>query len=502
MPPSEPLPQLLEKLYSRINYERQSPGQTAVDELKLQNMVGLLGRLGNPQLRYPVIHIAGTKGKGSVSVMIGQVLTESGRRTGVYSSPHLETINQRIAINGRPVSDSDLAGTLAEVEQAASLLDADNASLGDYRTVTFFEAITATAFLYFARQQVDAVVLEVGMGGRLDSTNVCQPVLAIITSISFDHTQHLGNTLAKIAAEKGGIIKTGIPVISGVTADEPAQVIAAIANRQEAPLIQLGRDFHFCSGRNRPQPPPPQKLPGDQPASGQDFSFVPEENSDQQESPNRGPANEFSVWFEPPQSRAGFFGIRPRLVGPHQHHNGAICVAACEILNDLGWQLSPQAVCRGIETAFLPGRTEKVQTNPAVVLDVAHNPASIEALVETLQLFPEWLQSSRKILVLAISKDKDHRTMLELLLPHFDRVILTQFLNNPRSRDPLSLLELAGRLCQREGWQIELQVAQSPSEAYRQALQQVDNKGFICIAGSVYLIAELRQTVRSPAVTN
>jgi dihydrofolate synthase/folylpolyglutamate synthase len=502
MPPSDNLPQLLEKLYSRINYERHIPEQNQFGELKLQNMVQLLKRLDDPHWQYPTIHIAGTKGKGSVSAMIGQVLMESGRLTGVYSSPHLEAINQRIAINGTPISDDDLAESLAEVEQVASQLDADNALLGDSRAVTFFEAITATAFLYFARQQVDAVVLEVGMGGRLDSTNVCRPVLTIVTSISFDHMQHLGNTLAKIAAEKGGIVKTGVPVISGVTADEPAQVIATIAKRQNSPLIQLGSDFDFRSAGLRFQrsdsKPSTHDSADQSPALSQPIESKPEPL----EARAVSNPNEFSVWFQQGGELSRFTGLRTRMPGRHQHHNAAICVAACEVLNQLGWQLSSQAVCRGIESAFLPGRTEIVQINPGVMLDVAHNPASIQALVETLQGLPEWLASSRKVLVLAISKDKDHRKILELLLPHFDRVILTQFLNNPRSRDPHNLLELAKKLCQQNGLRVELLPEKAPQDAYRQALKGLDEKGFVCITGSVYLVAELRQIVRLLAAKN
>jgi len=485
MQPLDTLAEPLDKLYSRINYERHS--YDSLDELKLQNMFRLMSRLDDPHLMYPTIHIAGTKGKGSVSAMIGQVLTCAGRRTGVYSSPHLEAINQRIAIDGKPISDADLANCLTAVEKVAEQLDVENASSGDARSVTFFEAITATAFLYFAQQQVDVVILEVGMGGRLDSTNVCQPVLTIITSISFDHTQHLGNTLAKIAAEKAGIIKPRVPLISGVTAAEPAEVITDIARLKEAPLYLIGRDFDFSSQRTQPHQTHPEHR------QSHDSNGLPSSLDRNIDADQTDFENHFSASFHHAAAALHLDELKCRLLGEHQHHNGAICLAAIGVLNLLDWNVPVEAVRAGIETAFLPGRTEIVQTNPLVMLDVAHNPASIQALVATLKRLKTWGRSNKKVLILAISKDKDHKAMLEILIPHFDVVLLTQFLNNPRSREPESLRAVAEGICRSDRLPLQLEVQETPSAAYQRALHMVDADGFICIAGSVYLVAEMRQ---------
>ncbi len=221
-------------LYSRINYERQS--RITARSFKLVNMRDLLKRLGNPHLEYPVIHVAGTKGKGSVSTMIGSVLSASGLRTGVYTSPHLETIHQRMAIDSQLISDEQLIDVLDEIQPVLAEMDQE-AEQDDRRNLTFFEVTTAAMFYHFARQKVDAAIIEVGLGGRLDSTNVCQPVVCVITNISHDHTKQLGHTLDAIAREKAGIIKAGIPVVSGAVNPDAAAVIADVAAKNNAELV-------------------------------------------------------------------------------------------------------------------------------------------------------------------------------------------------------------------------------------------------------------------------
>ena len=232
----------LATLYGRINYERQL--KVTPRHFKLKNMREMLRRLDDPHLKYPVIHVAGTKGKGSTCTMLGQVLTASGRRTGVYTSPHLETIHQRMAIDGSLITDDQLANTLAKLWPVVDAMDAESDTAG-FRPLTFFEIATAAALLHFASQKCDAVVLEVGLGGRLDSTNVCQPTTCIITNISVDHTRQLGSTVDKIAFEKAGIIKDTIPVVSGAVDPLAAAVIAEVANQRNAQLFLLDRDFEI-----------------------------------------------------------------------------------------------------------------------------------------------------------------------------------------------------------------------------------------------------------------
>ncbi|HIA19241.1 MAG TPA: bifunctional folylpolyglutamate synthase/dihydrofolate synthase, partial [Planctomycetaceae bacterium] len=242
---SEAYNNVLDFLYGRIDYERKDTPQRTKG-FKLDRMRELLRRLGNPQDSLPIIHIAGTKGKGSTAHMIVAVLSAAGLRCGLYTSPHLETLEERFVINDTICTPAELIKLVDLVSPAVS--DLDKLSETDKQSVgqpTFFEITTAMALLYFQRQNVDLAVLEVGLGGRLDSTNVCQPCVSVITSISFDHVDILGNTLRMIATEKAGIIKTGVPVICGVDQTEPKETIQRIAADLDAPLWNIHDDFHF-----------------------------------------------------------------------------------------------------------------------------------------------------------------------------------------------------------------------------------------------------------------
>ena len=239
-------------LMRRINYERTAFVPYCSRQLKLDRMRQLLTRLGQPDAGMKIVHVAGTKGKGSTSAMIAAMLTAAGYRTGVFSSPHLERIEERFAVDGVPCSADELVALVNRVIPIVRAMDeeaGEPASAGDEATSdagpTYFEITTAIALLHFVERHVDAAVLEVGLGGRLDSTNVCLPVVSVITSISFDHMRQLGNTLASIAREKAGIIKPGVPVVCGVIDPEPQAVIAQIAREHGCRLIQLGRDFDF-----------------------------------------------------------------------------------------------------------------------------------------------------------------------------------------------------------------------------------------------------------------
>ncbi len=231
-------------LLRRINYERTPNVPYLSGEFKLDRMRRLMSLLGDPHLDLKAIHIAGTKGKGSTAAMVASVLCAAGYRAGLYTSPHLERTEERIVIDGQACPPDKFLALAAQVQPAVERIDEESAAHGEMGP-TFFEVTTAMAFLHFAQANVAAAVLEVGLGGRLDSTNVCRPEVCIITSISFDHVKQLGNTLALIAAEKSGIIKPGIPVISGVIDPEPRDVIAARAAELSAPLIQLGIDYDF-----------------------------------------------------------------------------------------------------------------------------------------------------------------------------------------------------------------------------------------------------------------
>jgi dihydrofolate synthase / folylpolyglutamate synthase len=233
-------------LMGRINYERVSVIPYQERQLKLDRMRQLLTRLGQPDAGMKIIHVAGTKGKGSTSAMMAAMLTAAGYRTGVFSSPHLERIEERFSVDGEPCSAEELVSLVDRMRPIVAAMDEEAAAEGDPADgPTYFEVTTAMALVHFVERQVDAAVLEVGLGGRLDSTNVCLPAVSVITSISLDHTKQLGNTLAAIAREKAGIIKPGVPVVCGVTEAEPQAVIAAIAREHGCRLIQLENDFGF-----------------------------------------------------------------------------------------------------------------------------------------------------------------------------------------------------------------------------------------------------------------
>ena len=233
-------------LLRRIDYERVTTSPYGQREFKLERMRALLEAADNPHARYPIVHVAGTKGKGSTAAMLASILTATGRRTGLFSSPHLWRVEERIAIDRRPCDSQEFAKLLRRLQPVVAALDQQAAAESPPESgPTYFEILTAAALLHFAEQKVDMAVLEVGLGGRLDSTNVCSPEVAIITNISFDHMKQLGHTLSLIAAEKAGIIKSGIPVVSGVVDPEPREVIRRIAAERGAPLCELSRDFNF-----------------------------------------------------------------------------------------------------------------------------------------------------------------------------------------------------------------------------------------------------------------
>ncbi|MFN5322262.1 MAG: bifunctional folylpolyglutamate synthase/dihydrofolate synthase [Planctomycetota bacterium] len=448
---SAPFHSAVGRLFERINYERQEAAPRG--ELKLDNIRQLCQTLGNPEREYPIVHVAGTKGKGSVSSLAGRILQAAGLKTGVYTSPHLESFNQRYALDQQPISDGRLDRLLNGIWPHVELCDREADQAG-VRRLTFFDIATAAAFLYFAEESVDAAVFEVGLGGRLDSTNVCLPDVAVITTISFDHCRQLGDTLAKIAGEKAGIIKPGVPVISGVLPDEPRTVIEEVAKRVGAPLFQLGSDFEVTRIRRV--------------AGGQHFSTAGVVN---------GLAYEFADLSLP-------------MLGEHQAYNAGLAIAAAvafQVQREVPLMRQIPEAVSGFQHA---GRIEIVQQVPTVILDVAHNVASIEALLATLRVeFP----GRKKVGLFAFSRDKDQVGMLRRLLPEFERVVLTRFVENPRAVNPEQLLGMARELAEELKISPQLQTAESPLEAWSLVQADLADDELCVVAGSVFLVAELRQ---------
>jgi dihydrofolate synthase/folylpolyglutamate synthase len=480
----------LDWLMGRINYERTAVIPYHRRQLKLDRMRQLLVRLGQPDAGLKIVHVAGTKGKGSTAAMIAAVLTAAGYRTGVYSSPHLERIEERFVVDGDPCTAAELVALVEQVQPVVRVMDEEAAAAGSPRGgPTFFDLTTALAMVHFAQRQVDAVVLEVGLGGRLDSTNVCLPVVSVITSISRDHTRQLGDTLVSIAREKAGIIKPGVPVVCGVTDPEPQEVIAGVAREHGCRMIQAGRDFQF---RYRP----PHREEGGQgedlAASGtadQRFASVPEVWSATR-SPLMPPgALDFECTAAGHEHQLD--NIHLAMHGWHQAANAAVALAVVAELRHQGWCISMEAMRLGLGRAVLPARIEcfpvAAAGSPTIVLDAAHNEASIGALVGTVS---SWPPPARRTLIVSLSRDKDVAAIVRLLAPAFDRFIVTQYQENPRA---LQAEQLAEAL--REARAADVIVCPTPHEAWKTTCQTTVPGELVTITGSFFLAAEMRPLV-------
>jgi dihydrofolate synthase/folylpolyglutamate synthase len=473
----------------RINYERTAVVPYNQRQLKLDRMRQLLTRLGQPDAGMKIVHVAGTKGKGSTSAMIAAILTAAGYRTGVFSSPHLERIEERFAVDGQPCTAAEFVNLVNRLQPIVRSMDEEAAAENDSDGgPTYFEITTAMALVHFVERQVDAAVLEVGLGGRLDSTNVCLPVVSVITSISFDHTKQLGNTLSAIASEKAGIIKPGVPIVCGVVDAEPQAVIARVAREHGCRLIQVGSDFRF-SYTSPGADFGTQRVPGIS-----DFGLSATQSA------IRNPQSAIgSINFEYQVAGQEFRIERVPLAmrGSHQAANAAAALATIAELRHQGWCISTEAMRMGLERATLPGRVEVFSGEPEVVLDAAHNPASARALVEALAEMP---MASRRTLVLSVSHDKDVRAIVAALAPHFDRFVVTQYQENPRA---VSASQLAETISQVLGDSVHgITVCSTPQEAWNHVLQTAIRGERVCITGSFYLAAEMRCLVRQSQYTS
>jgi dihydrofolate synthase/folylpolyglutamate synthase len=434
--------------FGLINYEQRAP---RADDLKLDRMRLLLRSLGNPQDRLRIIHVAGSKGKGSTSAMLAGILMRSGYRTGLFTSPHLCRIEERLQIDGRPIYPEELAALVTEIRQ---IVDGNG-----FEPPTFFELVTAVGFLHFVRRRVEAAILEVGLGGRFDSTNVCLPEVALITSISLDHVQQLGDRLDGIAMEKAGIVKPGVPAISGATPPSARTMIEAICRQRGAPLQQIGRDFTY------------QYAPARVERNGAVDGVLP-------------------ATVQISTRRRAWPALSLGLLGEHQAANAAVALAAIERLQARGWHIPDSAVAEGLAQVDWPARLEIVGRQPLVVLDCAHNVASVLALVETMRTsFPP----GRRFLIFASSSDKDVPGMLRVLGPHYERVLLTRYTSSARGVEPerlAALLEGVGGPPH--------SVHTTAAQAWEAACTAARPEDQIYITGSVFLAGELRPVIMSP----
>jgi dihydrofolate synthase/folylpolyglutamate synthase len=454
----------LKFLNDRVDFERFLNVPYRQREFRLERVRTLLARLGDPQDALPIIHVAGTKGKGSTAAMLGAILNAAGRRTGVFTSPHLHCVEERIALDGRPCSSQEFVGLLARVAPIVEAMDREAAACDPPENgPTYFDITTAMALLYFVEKRVGAAVLEVGLGGRLDSTNVCRPQVAAITSISFDHTDLLGNTLPAIAREKAGIIKPGVPVVSGVQDRQAGQVIRDVCRENGCRLAERGVDF--------------------------DAGYLPPEHVE------NGPAlGRLDFGYRVPGQEHRYRGIGLRLLGRHQADNAAVALAVIAELRTRGWTVPEEAVRRGLAEVQWPARIEVLSRRPVVVIDAAHNRASVEALIGVLN---ESFSVRQRRLVFASTQGKDLPGMLQLLTREFDSIVFTRYLSNPRAVPPEDLQSVAEGLSGRR-----YPAYSMPAEAWQALRAMAGPEDLICVTGSFFIAAEIRSLAQEGPVAS
>ncbi|MBA2117618.1 bifunctional folylpolyglutamate synthase/dihydrofolate synthase [Bremerella alba] len=443
----------LDWLFQRINYERTTDIPYRSRNFALDRMQAFMQLLGNPQHRLKIVHVAGTKGKGSTSAFLSNILWKAGHRVGRFTSPHLERLEERYWLDGGNCTAEDIVELVSAVRPVVAQMDA-NSSAED--RLTFFEITTAMGFLLFAERGVDFAVIEVGLGGRLDSTNVCHPLLCIITSISRDHTALLGDTLAEIAGEKAGIIKPQVPVISGVMAPEAQEVIADVATQNRSTLDQLGDQFTSV-----PLPDSWKEADAGSPFQ-QAFEFQWQSSARQQ--------------------------LVVSVKGDHQVANAGLAVAAVEKLRELGHEISPEALQSGLQATQLPARIECCSDRPIVIVDAAHNDASAAALVRVLlKHFPD----RRRHLVFASSGDKDHAAVLSQLLGAFDQAWFTKYGFSTRSTSPQELLKVIETVDYDRS--LPIHTTDEAKVAFHEALNAMGKEDVLVVTGSFFIAAEFKR---------
>jgi len=422
----------LNYLYSLTNYEMKAASAYAPQFFDLRRVQRLLDALGNPERRFKSLHIAGTKGKGSTSAMLASILNAGGYRTGLYTSPHLHSFRERIQVNEALISEADFAHLAAQLHVLA---EAD-------KELTTFEVATALAFAYFAQAGVEVAVVEVGLGGRLDATNVIVPIVSVITTIGHDHMHILGRTLALIAGEKAGIIKEGVPMVSAPQARAALAVIEQVSAQKRAPLHLVGQEWHWQGAHHA--------------LECQQFSA----------SRRAGhPAPYGSLSYE---------DLCLPLLGKHQLRNAAVVLETIEVLRGAGIPVSEQAVRQGLRRVLWPARFEIMGRDPYFVVDGAHNVDSARVLARTLH---EYFPGRHPLFVLGILSDKDIPAILHQLLPQGQGAILVHP-RHPRAADPRQLQQQA------VPYGIATEIVEDVGEATRQALQKVAPGGLVLATGS------------------
>jgi dihydrofolate synthase/folylpolyglutamate synthase len=424
-------------LLERTDFERMRVVRYAEDTFKLDRMRALLERLGNPQDQFRSVHVAGTNGKGSTTAMIAAMLQECGYAVGLYTSPHLVDLRERIQIGGVNIDRNDFTELMKQVAAASAKLDSEP---------TFFEVITAVAYKHFAEQAVDIAVIEVGLGGRLDSTNVLRPEITVITSIDFDHMRQLGNTLPEIAREKAGIFKKDVPAVIFESEAQVEKAIAEVAERVGAPLRIVNKDVEFSSRF----------------CSTDDL----------------GPHTRVCLYTK--TSRLEHLPVP--LPGEHQASNCGLALAVVDHLKNVGFDCPEEKITAGLAKTRVPGRMQLVWDRPRIMVDGAHNPAAMGALMRCVGAH---IPYDSLVCVFGCCADKDIPTLLDRVNLGADKVIFTRAQSNARAADPDELQRL---FSERSGKMS--QVARTLPEALELATRAVSREDLVCVTGSFYLVGE------------
>ena len=431
----------LKYILGLTNYEKSLKELYSPGNVDLERVRELLRRLGSPESGLGIVHIAGTKGKGSTAAMISSVLQKAGYRVGLFTSPHLHTFRERVQVNREPISAEDFAGAMEKVKPHVEEINA----VGEHGYITTFEALTAMALLYFAKKEVEALVFEVGVGGRLDATNVVSPEVSVITSISRDHTELLGETLPEIAGEKAGIIKEGIPVVVAPQVPEVEEVIASIAKERGSEMVNVGRESVWR-------------------ALGYDDR--------EQSLLVRNFENEYRISMP--------------LLGDHQQENAATAISALSVLRKKGWHISDVDVLDGFSDLRWPGRMEELGRRPLVIADGAHNGDSARRLREALLKYFEFRKA---VLVVGVSADKNVEEIASELVPLASTVILTKS-RHMRAAEPADIADAFIRP------DIIVETTGSVKEALERAREIASEEDLICATGSLFVVGEAIEAVK------
>ena len=457
----------VEYLFGRINYERVPTSKYTTADFQLRRMSTLLERLGNPHLKIPVVHITGTKGKGSTAAMTAAILRAAGHRVGLFTSPHLERFEERMTVDGQLPSETTIVELVAKLQELARDLEES-----DETRPTFFELSTALAWMVFEQAGCDLAVLEVGLGGRLDTTNLCTPLVTVITSISRDHMRLLGDTLELIAVEKAGIAKPGVTMLAASGSPSVINTIRTVCEERGAPFWWMGSDFQVAEAHET-------------------------------QGPDGLPRWTMGLRL---QDRMISNVVVP-LAGEYQVHNAALAITAAVLAQErfasrsttltpspspgeggeTARTLDDETIRRGLSQVSWPLRMEVAGRSPLIVLDAAHNDASMKELCKTIGFLP----AGRSTLIFGTSRDKEADVMLQIAGTAFDQIIITRYSTNPRAWPVVELVQIA-----HEQARCPIRTCDTVGEALQLAKQGSGPDDVICVAGSFFLAAEARSILK------